>query len=55
MYDIGATEINDYLMEKWFKDTDYTRTIEPDCRSCIYRNQCDAIGEVKRCSSYYRL
>ena len=55
MYDIGATEINDYQMEKWFDDVNYTRAMEPDCYSCNYRNQCDAIGEVKRCSAYYKL
>ena len=58
MYDIGATEINDYAMEKWFDDIDYIenyKQLEPDCNSCIYRKHCDAIGEVKGCSAYYRL
>ena len=52
MYDIGATEINDFLMERWFKDEDYTVLAEPDCRLCIHLRRCDTAGEVKSCSAY---
>lgn len=52
MYDIGETEVNDFLMERWFRDESYTVLVEPDCRLCIHLRRCDTAGEVKSCSAY---